>query len=170
MIQISKREKKLLTILGIIVGSLLVYYVIIDPIVSFKRDAGQNLEKNLEKISRLDEIYSDYKDVLAEKNQLNIEAETTGIASVIDEAATSLNINTNKVYLTDNQGTIKNGIQLITTNVKFEGVSIRNMIEFIYKLESSGTPLKIKNLTITAGIKGKNRYDAVITILSLAKR
>lgn len=170
MIQINKREKRLLLILAVIIGILFTYYVIIDPVVSFKKNAGQNLEKNLEKISRLDEIYSDYKDVLAEKNQLNIDAETAGISSIIDEAATSLNISTNKVYLNDNQGAIKNGVQLITTNVKFEGVSIRNMIEFIYKLENSGTPLKIKNLTITAGIKGKNRYDAVITILSLTKR
>lgn len=170
MIQINKREKRLLLILAVIVGTLFVYYVIINPIVNFKKNAGQNLEKNLEKISRLDEIYSDYKDVLSEKNQLNIDAETTGISSIVDEAATSLNISTNKVYLNDNQGAIKNGIQLITTNLKFEGVSIRNMIEFIYKLENSGTPLKIKSLTITAGIKGKNRYDAVITILSLSKR
>lgn len=170
MIQINKREKNLLIILASVVGILFSYYAIIDPVVSFKRNAGENLEKNLDKISRLDEIYSDYKDVLAEKNQLNIDAETTAISTIINEAATSLNINTNKVDLGENQGAIKNGIQLITTNVKFEGVSIRNMIEFIYRLESSGTPLKIKNLTITAGMKGKNRYDAVITILSLAKR
>ena len=170
MIQINKREKNLLIILAAVVGILFSYYVIIDPVASFKRNAGENLEKNLDKISRLDEIYSEYKEVLAEKNQLNIDAETTAVSSIINEAATSLNINTNKVDLGENQGAVKNGIQLITTNVKFEGVSIRNMIEFIYRLESSGTPLKIKNLTITAGMKGKNRYDAVITILSLAKR
>ncbi len=170
MIQINKREKNLLIILAAVAGILFSYYVIIDPVVNFKRNAGENLEKNLDKISRLDEIYSDYKEVLAEKNQLNIDAETAAISSIINEAATSLNINTNKVDLGENQGAVKNGIQLITTNVKFEGVSIRNMIEFIYRLESSGTPLKIKNLTITAGMKGKNRYDAVITILSLAKR
>lgn len=126
MIQINKREKRLLILLSVIVGIIFSYYFIIDPLVSFKKNAGQSLEKNLEKISRLDQIYSDYKDVLAEKNQLNLDAETKGIASIVDEAATSLNIITNKVYLTDNQGAVKNGIQLITTNVKFEGVSIRN--------------------------------------------
>jgi flagellar basal body-associated protein FliL len=170
MIQINKREKRLLIILLVIVGIIFSYYFIIDPLVVFKKNAGQSIEKNLEKISRLDQIYSDYKDVLAEKNQLNLDAETKGIASVVDEAATSLNIITNKVYLTDNPGAVKDGIQLVTTNVKFEGVSIRNMIEFIYRLETSGAPLKIKNLTITSGIKGKNRYDSVITILSLSKR
>lgn len=170
MIQLNKREKKMLMILAALAGIMLVYYLVISPIISIKQNADSTLENNISRIAKLDEIYSEYKEVQVQKNQLNIDAESSGITAIIDEASTSLNIASNKVYSRDYPGINKNGIQLISTDVKFEGISIRNIIEFVYKIENSGAPVKIKSLTISAGIKGRNRYDAVMTILSLTKR
>lgn len=170
MIQLNKRERKMLIVLGGLIGVIIVYYIIISPIINLKRNADNTLENNISRISKLDDLYSEYKEIQVQKNQLSVDVENSGITAIIDEAATSLNIASNKVYSRDNPGVNKNGIQLISTDVKFEGISIKNIIEFVYKIENSGAPVKIKNLTISAGIKGRNRYDAVMTILSLTKR
>ena len=89
---------------------------------------------------------------------------------MVDEIASSLKIISNKVYLKENPGIVQNGIQKMTTEIKFEGVAIKDLLQFIYRVENSNTPLKVQSLVIYAGIKGKSRYDSVITIVSLSKR
>ncbi len=171
MIILKDREKKLLFIfVGILVTGFC-YYFIISPIVGFKKNSNDIYNKNRLKISKLDEIYDEYKDIVSEKSKLNaVASESSGIGPMIDGIAASLNISSNKVYLNENPGIIQNGIQKITTEVKFEGVPIKSLLEMINRIERSNVPLKIQSLIIYSGIKERSRYDSVITIVSLSKR
>lgn len=170
MIQLTKREKRLLIILASVMAIAIAYYLIITPVIKFKKNADNTLENNIKKINKLDDLYAEYKQIQSDKNRLNLDSNSRSVSSIVEEAAESLNITTNKVNLDEKPGIVKDNIQLFTTEIKFEGVSIKNIIDLIFRIESSGAPLKIKNLTITSGIKGKNRYDVLITIVSLAKR
>jgi len=171
MLNLNEREKKLLFILAGILFTGFVYYFIISPVIEFKKNSADIYNKNRVKISKLDEIYSEYKDVLSEKGKLNtVASQNSGIAAFVDEVAVSLNIAGNKVYLKENPGVVQNGIQKITTELKFEGISIKALLEFISRIENSNKPLKIQSLVIYSGIKERSRYDSVITIVSLSKR
>jgi type II secretory pathway component PulM len=171
MIILKDREKKLLFILGGILVTGFCYYFIISPIIEFKKNSDDIYNRNRLKISKLDEIYAEYKDILSEKGKLNaVASENSGVGSMIDGIASSLNISSNKVYLKENPGIVQNGIQKITTEVKFEGVPIKALLEMLNRIERSNTPLKIQSLIIYSGIKERSRYDSVITIVSLSKR
>lgn len=171
MINLNEREKKLLFILTGVLATGFLYYLIISPIIDFKKNSADIYNKNKLKISKLDNIYSEYKEIISEKSKLNaIASQSTGIGTRVDEIATSLNILSNKVYLKENPGIVQNGIQKITTEIKFEGVPIKALLEFINRIESSNTPLKVQSLVIYSGIKERSRYDSVITIISLNKR
>jgi hypothetical protein len=89
---------------------------------------------------------------------------------MVDEIAASLNIKNNKVYLNENPGIVQNGIQKMTTEIKFEGVQINSLLEFISRIENMNTPIKIQSLLIDSGMKERSRYDSVITLVSLSKR
>jgi type II secretory pathway component PulM len=171
MINLNEREKKLLFILAGILVTGFVYFLIISPIMEFKKNSSDVYNRNRLKISKLDEIYLEYKDILSEKGKLNaVASQNSGIAAMVDETASSLNIISNKVYLKENPGIVQNGIQKITTEIKFEGIPVKSLLEFINRLENSNTPLKIQSLVIYSGIKERSRYDSVITIVSLSKR
>lgn len=171
MIILNDREKKLLFILTGILLTGFCYFFIISPILQFKKNSNDIYNKNRLKIIKLDEIYFEYKEIVSEKSKLNaVASESSGIGSMIDGIASSLNISSNKVYLNENPGIIQNGIQKITTEVKFEGVPIKALLEMINRVEHSNVPLKIQSLVIYSGIKERSRYDSVITIVSLSKR
>ena len=171
MLKINDREKKLLLILAIIIVVLILYYLIISPLITFKRNSDDVYNKNRLKISKLDEIYSQYREIVTEKNKLNtIAAGNTGIGAKIDEIAMGLGIIGNKVYLKENPANVQNNIQKMITEIKFEGITIKSLMEFLNKIENSNTPMKIQNLVIYSGIKERSRYDSVITIVSLSKR
>lgn len=170
-INLNDREKKLLYILAGIIVTGIVYFLIISPIVEFKKNANDIYNRNRLKINKLDDIYNEYKDVLAEKGKLNaVASANSGIGAMVDDIARSLNIIGNKVYLKENPGVVQNGIQKMTTEIKFEGVPIKAFMEFISRIENTSMPLKIQSLVIYSGIKERSRYDSVITIVSLSKR
>ena len=171
MINLNDIEKKLLYVLGGIIITGIVYFLIISPIIEFKKNANDIDNKNRIKIKKLDDIYYEYKDVLSEKGKLNaVASSNSGIGTMVDDIARSVNIIGNKVYLKENPGIVQNGIQKMTTEIKFEGIPIKAFMEFINRIENSNTPLKIQSLVIYSGIKERSRYDSVITIVSLSKR
>ena len=171
MLNINDREKKLLLILAALIAALILYFLIISPLINLKKNSDDVYNKNRLKINKLDEIYSEYREILTEKNKLNtIAAGNAGIGAKVDEIASGLGIIGNKVYLKENPGNIQNNIQKMTTEIKFEGITIKALMEFLSKVESSNTPMKIQNLVIYSGIKERSRYDSVITIVSLSKR
>lgn len=171
MLNLNNREKKLLLVLAGILFTGFIYYFIISPIIELKKESNDVFNKNRLKIVKIDEIYAEYKDILIEKNKLNaVASSNVGIGALIDDIASGLNIKSNKVYLKENPGVIQNGFQKMTTEVKFEGIPVKSLLEFINRLESSNTPLKIQSLVIYSGIKERSRYDAVITVVSLSKR
>ena len=105
MINLNNREKKLLYVLGGLLAAGFVYFLIISPIIEFKKNSNDISNKNRLKINRLDEIYAEYKDVIAEKGRLNaVASANSGVGSMVDEIARSLNIIGNKVYLKENPG------------------------------------------------------------------
>lgn len=171
MINLNEREKKLLLVLAGILSVGFIYYFIISPVIEFKKNSNDIYNRNRIKISKLDEIYSEYKDIILEKGKLSaIASQSSGIAALVDEIASSLNIKSNKVYLNENPGVVQNGIQKMTTELKFEGIPMKALLEFLNKIENSNVPLKIQSIIIDSGIKERNRYDSVITIVSLSKR
>ncbi len=171
MLKLSRREKRLLQILGGLIGALFLYYFLVVPVLNFKSRTEDFNRNSRDKLVRFDELILQYRETKNEKDRLeNAVVSGTGISTLVDEIAVSLNISGNKVYLRERPGRIQEGIQTITTELKFEGLNIQSLLEFISRLENSNTMLKIKNLTLTAGLKDTNRYDAVITVVSFYRR
>lgn len=171
MINLSTREKQLIMILASILIAGAFYFLIIKPVSDFKNNADRSYEYNMSRMSKLEEINSSYRDIIAEKNRLSASTpQGNGLAPLVDEIAGGLNIAGNKTYLRESPGVIQNGIQKITTEIKFEGVTVASLLEFVNRLETSNSTLKIKSIVINSGIKERNRYDAILTVVSLTKR
>lgn len=171
MLKLSRREIILLQVLGGLIGLLFLYYFLIMPVINFKSKTEDLNKSSRDKLVRFDEIVYQYRETRNEKDRLeNAVVSGTGISTLVDEITGTLNISGNKVYLRERPGRIQEGIQIITTEMKFEGLNIQLLLEFINRLENSNTMLKIKNITLTAGLKDTNRYDAVITVTSFYRR
>ena len=171
MFNLSKREIILLRILAGLIGLLFIYFFLITPVMNFKSKTDDFNLNNLEKLVKFDQVVLQYSETRLEKERLETAlASGTGISALVDEIAISLNIISNKVYLRERPGRIQDGIQIVNTELKFEGLDIKSLLNFINRLENSNSMLKIRNMSVTAGLKDTNRYDAVITIISFYRR
>jgi hypothetical protein len=171
MKELNKREKRLLVALGVLVGVLAVYFLIITPIMSLRESINNEFESNMTKLNKLDKIYEQYRDVKQQislySTQLN---NTRGVTSLIEENAQSLNIIKNKTYTRDRPTITQGKYKKISADVRFEGVDINSILNFIYKMENSGMLIRISYLRINQTIKGRNTYDVTLTFNSVTSQ
>ena len=69
MIELSKRETRLLQILAVVVGILLVYFLIISPIMSLRESINSEYEQNMSKLTTLDKMYEQYQELKQKNSQ-----------------------------------------------------------------------------------------------------
>ncbi len=171
MIELSKRETRLLQILGVVLGILLIYFLIISPIMGLRESINREYEQNMTNLTMLDKLYEEYQDLKQKNSQYSAQLNNTrGITSLIEENAQSLNIIKNKTYTRDRPTVAQGKYKKISADVRFEGLDINSILNFIYKMENSGMLIQISYLRINQTIKGRNTYDATMTFNSITSQ
>ncbi|MDR3238055.1 MAG: hypothetical protein LBT84_06095, partial [Spirochaetia bacterium] len=61
--ELSAREKKLLIVLAVIVAGLALFYIIINPLMDFKKSLNDSGAGAQARISELESIYTQYKSI-----------------------------------------------------------------------------------------------------------
>jgi type II secretory pathway component PulM len=171
MIELSKREIRLLQIMGVIIGIVLIYFLIITPIMSLRDSINREYEQNMTKLTMLDKLYEQYQELKQKNSQYSaLLNNTRGLTSLIEENAQALNIIKNKTYTRDRPMVALGKYKKISAAVRFEGVDINSILNFIYKMENSGMLVQISYLRINQTIKGRNTYDVTLTFNSLTSQ
>src|SRR4030042_2134367 len=149
MIDRNKREKRLLQLLALLVGVLLVYFLIISPILSLRESINSEYESNMAKLNTLDKLYEQYRDIRQKISQYNAQLNNTrGITSLIEKNDQSLTIIKNKTYTRDRPTITQGKYKKISADVRFEGIDINSILNFIYRMENSGMMIQISYLRI----------------------
>jgi type II secretory pathway component PulM len=163
MINLTDREQKLLKILAGIIAIAAVYLLIIRPLSSFRERTGREFDNNTQNLIKLDKIFDEYiaaKEKNARYNSLL--KNSSGLTTLIEENAQSVNILKNKSYNRDNPSSLQNKYRGLSTEVKFEGVDIKSVVNFIYKMENSNRLVKISYLNIKQALNQTSTYDVII--------
>ena len=171
MIDLNKREKRLLIGLGVVLGVVVIYFAVITPILSMKDRGRRDTESNITRLNNLEKIYEQYRTVKQEMQVINSQlAQTKGITTIIEENAQSTNIINKKSYTRDRPTIVQGKYKKVSADVKFEGIDITSLLNFIYKMENSGMLIQISYLRLNQTIKGRSTYDATITFNSLTSQ
>jgi len=164
---LSKREINLLKILAIIISLSLIYLFVISPIINLSSESQNEFNNSKQKVLQLNKIYLDYNETKRKIYQYKkLMKNDSGITSLIEDNAKKTNILENKVYTRDRPITIKNKYLKIITDVKFESVNMKSMINFLYLMENSNKSIKVSYLRIRSALKGKMTYDVIIKFVS----
>ncbi|MBN2400960.1 MAG: type II secretion system protein M [Spirochaetes bacterium] len=166
MITLTQREKLLLKILVVCLAGLIVYYLIALPIIGLSGSAEDGVEKNIDDLNKLENIYKQYREIQQknEKYSSMLSKKNENTTSMIEQWANSTGISKNIAYTRGSQSSIQNKYTRITTDIRIEGVAIQNFLKFLYEIENSDNLLKVNYLKITPALKGTNTYDINLKI------
>jgi uncharacterized protein YktA (UPF0223 family) len=165
VIKLSAREKKLVSVLAVVLGAVILYYGILSPLGSFLSSTGNTYEKNIAQLKELDDIYQQYREIRDKKSRYEqLLRDTRGVSSLVEDNAAKAGIMNNKIYNRDHQTNLQNNYRKITTDIKFEGVNIKSAMDFLYYMENSNVLLKISYVRISQAVKERNNYDITVNI------
>ena len=171
MLNLSEREKRLIQALLIVVIAIALYFLIISPVLSYRERIDMEYENNVSRLMKLDRLYEEFREIKQEKQRKKaLLNNTSGVTTLIEENAEKAGILGNKIYTRDNPLKIQDDLKKVSTDVKFEGVSISPFMKFIYLMENSDKMIKVNYLQISLALKGRNTYDVRIKFDSLTSR
>ena len=167
MLNLSSREKKLLSVLIIFLSLTMGYFFIYIPVSSIIESGKLEYKQNQNSLSKLDTIYNNYKNTKSKRSKLSSMLKIKGGELVlIDELAKKYNILENKSSGNTTSSTVRNKYSKIKITLKFEGVAINPLLKFIQEIENSNRIIKVSRFRLSSAVKGRNNFDSWITLES----
>lgn len=167
LVTLSKREINVLICGALFVLVFLVSQFMVIPML----EKQENLERILtEKQNALEEMLLEHQHYLSLSNRLNIKKQ--GLAhrgkgfslfSFLDSQAEKSNVKENVTYMTPVTKPFENtSYKIAAVKVKLNGVYLKDLIDFLYQIESSENAITITSLSLSKAGQEKIRLDALI--------
>ncbi len=166
MIQLSKREQKMATILGGILALFIIWTFIVSPIIDSQSSIESHTNVSKSRLMQLDQIHAKYQTAKRKKRLYDSKLKHSGLHATVEENAKKFGL---KPTTSENHTNVQNKFKKFKNNVKFESAAITSILKFIHSIENSNKLVRITGLRIRLALKGRKTYDANLTIESLAK-
>jgi len=156
MMQLSKRERIYLTVGGGFVGAVLLYLLIISPFFSGISRAEQQIQQGKRDLQTIIGLYKSYTNIQAEFNDLEQRIKNNADFSVLaalEELAAEAGIRDNIDSMQEKPRPDNNYFQESAVEVKLKKVDLKQLMNYMYKIEESPNLLRVRHLIV------ETRYD-----------
>ncbi len=159
--RLSQREENMVSIAAIFVILFIVSRFIFLPAIDKRQllanqiDAKKDVLKQMSELARRYEEIQNYLD--AEKLVVMNQDKSFSLFSFLDKLAQQSNVKENVAYMKPSTRKSESGdMTIATVKVKLDGVVIRQVLDFIYKIESSENFVYIQSISISKTGDGQN--------------
>ncbi len=171
-INLSAREKRTLLLGGFFIGVLLILFGWILPTVDRIQRLDRSLaseRKRLEEVRRLQGAIQELSDreARAEEQLKKRAAEAFSIASVVEGMAREVQVMEQVQYLKPEQAKLSDQYREASVSLKMAEVTPEQMVDFLYRIESSDRFLRVRSLQIRTNPKEAKKLDVTLTVFTL---
>ncbi len=169
---LSKRDKRTLMIGGILAGVLLLTFVLVLPSLERIRALDRALAAERGRLQQVRELHRailelrDQEKEVQEKLERRL-SEAFSIASVVEGMARESGIMEQVQYLKPEMAKASEKYREASVSLKAGEISPEQLVDFLYRVESSERLLRIRNLQIRTSPKEAGRLDVTLTIFTL---
>ncbi|MCS6924996.1 MAG: type II secretion system protein M [Candidatus Binatia bacterium] len=162
--RLSPRERRLLGAAGMMACGVAAYLLVIDPVWEWHARLRARVaakERELEEILALRRTYLALRQEVQRTRMLN-QMQTSPFA-FLEELATSTVGREKVAALTPTGRETHNGVSQETLELRLQGVSLREVVELLHKIESAGIALRTVQLSIKKSYKDPYAFDVALT-------
>jgi type II secretory pathway component PulM len=168
------REKMLVQIAAMMLGVLVAYNFIYQPIVGLDatmQAAVAARERDLREIRRLAALYSQSKANLAEAEHRTVPSGKDFSLFSVVEGSLSKTIGHDKIasIAPGSDRKLPEGFTEHTVNLKLSNVNLAQVVDALYAINSIATPVSVENLRIQRRMPDTRSYDLDLTCIALAR-
>ena len=170
---LKTREKKIIALCAVVVSAAMIYFLAVEPSVA-RRDA---LEKSIRRtqvnLTDLRALEIEYDRILGDRE--NITRQTGGpsrnfdMGSFLSRTADKLDIGGALTWKTRPRRKLAEGLTENLVDVKLKGVSLENVVAFLFEIEQKGAAVAIGKITVKPATKAAG-LDVTMLVTSISSR
>jgi|YelNatPaOPRAMG01_1025707.scaffolds.fasta_scaffold07021_5 hypothetical protein len=166
-------ERRRIAVAGIIISALLlagVIYFFYRGMIEEKKLTLSHLERTKSEIAQLAREYKQF--VAGEKAVQRVLQSRTAdfnILSVLEKKAKNLNLRGYIKSMTPAKGRVSREYEELIVSMNMEGVTLRQLLQFLEQVEAPEELIRIKEITINRSKLKKGYLDVDLQIVSLVK-
>jgi len=166
------REKVLLQVLGVIVVLLLGYNLIYSPAVSLRADLADRVverRQDLIAVRGMMRTYDRLQAGLAESEKHTVPGKNFSLFSALEQALTN-SVGREKIgAISPADHSVPGGFIQYTANVKLNSISLAQIVDTLYAVQTLAVPVTVSNLQIHEHAQDSHSYDVDISCIALGR-
>ncbi|MGH7966020.1 MAG: type II secretion system protein GspM [Candidatus Binatia bacterium] len=167
----SPRERQFLGVAGIALGGVLVYLLLLDPLwESYTRLQARVAAKERE-LSEVITLHRTYQTLRAETERTRTTTDPNFSPIAFLEGLATSTLGRDKVAaINPAERATGDGVAQEAIELRLSGVSLRELVELLYKIETTNAALRTVRLSIKKRYKDPYTFDVSLTTLAFTAR
>ncbi len=166
------REKVLLQVLGVIVVLLLGYNLIYSPAVSLRADLADRVvarRQDLIAVRRMMRTYDRLQAGLAQSEKRTVPGKNFSLFSALEQALTNSAGRDKIGAISPADHSVPGGFIQYTADVKLNAISLSQIVDTLYAVQSLAVPVTVSNLQIHEHAQDSHSYDVDMSCIALGR-
>lgn len=169
MITLNKRERNIVSICAGLVFVALIHWLVVSPTLRKRSDLDSSIDRARKQLQELKVLEHEYNQILQESKKIKkrMDGQSRGSAlsvSSLEQIATKLSIEKNLTSMKPSRHTLDSNLAEDMVEVRLEGISLANLVAYIYEIEKSGPAIAISNIRI----QPESRLEGGLNVSMLA--
>ena len=164
---LGTRERVFVMTAGLVVLLALLFMVVIDPLLAHSARLDRQIvtaQRELQELQTLQRTYQRQKSVLDRINAQLKRQQNFALLSRLEELAGQAGIRNKILYMKPAAGTPSDAYDEEAVEIKMEGVTLEQLIQYLYQVENSPQFMKIKRLHIKPRLENRQILSATFKV------
>jgi general secretion pathway protein M len=171
MARLSPRERQFVCAAGVALGGVLLYLCVVDPLWEAHTRLRARVAAKERELHEVVALRRTYEALRREVERARPAGGTNVSPFVFLEGLTASTLGRDKLAAINPTGhENRDGVEQEVIELKLIGVSLRELIELLYKIDTAGATLRCTSLSIKKRYKDPYTFDASLTALALSAR
>lgn len=171
-LRLSKRDKRTVLVGGILAGVLLLVFIWVLPSMEKIRTLDRALAAERGRLQQVRQLHRAILELKGQEKEVQEQlerrlSEAFSVASVVEGMARESGIMEQVQYLKPEMAKVSDKYRESSVSLKAGEISPEQLVDFLYRVESSERLLRIRNLQIRTSPKEAGRLDVTLTIFTL---
>lgn len=169
--RLSVRERRFVAIAGLVSGGALLYLLVVDPLWQMQADMRARVAAKERELQDILAMRNDYLAAKAEVAHLQAASGANfSPVAFLEEVANGIVGQDKVAAITPAGQESRAGATLETIELKLSGVSLRELVDLLYKIETTGAMLHPTKLSVKKRYKDPYTFDVLLTTVAINAR
>lgn len=164
-------QRALLAGIGVLAVAMLVFLWLLPSLDKIRR-LDRAIAMESKRLEQVRELYKAVSELSDRENKLQDQirrrsTESFSVASVVESIARDAGVMEQVQYLKPEQGKVSDQFREALVSLKIGEITPTQLVDFLYRLESSERILRVRNLQLRPSPKESGKLDATFTVFTL---